>query len=170
MPASARPHRLFDFADPAAAAGWPAIDDRVMGGDSRSRMRHDPAGHAVFEGVVSLAHGGGFASVRTPCTVPAAVVATDCVVECRGDGRRFKLALFDGDGFDLPSHQAEFAAPVGDWQTLRLPLARFVARWRGRDLPGAPALQPAQIRQAGLLTAGRTPGPFALEIRRIALA
>ena len=38
---------LFDFSDPAAVTQWHAIDDRVMGGVSSSRLRHDPAGHAV---------------------------------------------------------------------------------------------------------------------------
>lgn len=41
---------------------WAAIDDRVMGGISRGRLRHDAAGHAVFEGNVSLERNGGFAS------------------------------------------------------------------------------------------------------------
>lgn len=50
---------LFDFTDPSAASAWQAIDDRVMGGISRSTLRHDPAGHAVFEGTVSLARNGG---------------------------------------------------------------------------------------------------------------
>ncbi|HYN61623.1 MAG TPA: CIA30 family protein [Rubrivivax sp.] len=45
---------LFDFSDPVSVNDWAAIDDRVMGGVSRSRLRHDPAGHAVFEGLVSL--------------------------------------------------------------------------------------------------------------------
>ena len=56
---------LFDFSDPRAAEAWRAIDDRVMGGVSRSRLRHDRAGHAVFEGDVSLERNGGFASVRS---------------------------------------------------------------------------------------------------------
>jgi hypothetical protein len=45
---------LIDFRDPAAVNDRAAIDDRVIGGISRSRKRHDPAGHAVFEGEVSL--------------------------------------------------------------------------------------------------------------------
>ena len=46
---------LFDFTDPSAANAWHAIDDRVMGGISRSTLRYDPAGHAVFEGTVVAA-------------------------------------------------------------------------------------------------------------------
>ena len=56
---------LFDFTDPSVASAWQAIDDRVMGGISRSTLRHDAAGHAVFEGSVSLERNGGFASVRS---------------------------------------------------------------------------------------------------------
>ena len=56
---------LFDFGDPAAVTEWNAIDDRVMGGVSGSRLRHDPTGHAVFEGSVSLERNGGFASIRS---------------------------------------------------------------------------------------------------------
>ncbi|MEO5697497.1 MAG: CIA30 family protein, partial [Burkholderiaceae bacterium] len=41
---------LFDFSDSASVDAWAAIDDRVMGGISRSRLWYDPAGHAIFEG------------------------------------------------------------------------------------------------------------------------
>lgn len=57
-------HSLFHFDTPANAAAWRAIDDRVMGGLSRSCPRHDTRGHAAFEGDLALAQGGGFASVR----------------------------------------------------------------------------------------------------------
>ena len=56
---------LFDFSGPAAVAVWGAIDERVMGGVSSSRLRHDPAGPAIFEGKVSLERNGGFASIRS---------------------------------------------------------------------------------------------------------
>ncbi len=56
---------LFDFVDASAVHAWIAIDDRVMGGVSHSRSRHDPLGHAVFEGEVSPARNGDFASVRS---------------------------------------------------------------------------------------------------------
>jgi hypothetical protein len=67
-------------------------------------------------------------------------------------------------------HQASFTTMGHDWQTIRPPLSAFRASFRGRDMPGAPALDPASIRQVGLLIAGRQAGPFALDIRRIGLA
>lgn len=160
---------LFDFSDPRAADAWRAIDDRVMGGVSRSRLRHDPTGHAVFEGEVSLAQNGGFASVRSGPAERGQAGATTCLIEVRGDPRQFKLSLLTDDGFDGINYQASFTTMGHDWQTISLPLTTFRATFRGRDVPGAPALDPARIRQVGLLIAGRQAGPFALDIRRIGL-
>jgi hypothetical protein len=161
---------LFDFSDPRAADAWRAIDDRVMGGVSRSRLRHDRAGHAVFEGEVSLAQNGGFASVRSSPGERGQAGATACLIEARGDLKQFKLSLLTDDGFDSVNYQASFTTMGHDWQTISLPLPAFRASFRGRDVPGAPALDPARIRQVGLLIAGRQAGPFALDIRRIGLA
>jgi NADH dehydrogenase [ubiquinone] 1 alpha subcomplex assembly factor 1 len=161
---------LFDFTDPNAASAWHAIDDRVMGGISRSTLRHDPAGHAVFEGTVSLERNGGFASVRSSPGERGQIGATACLIELRGDNKQFKLSLLTDDGFDSLNYQASFAPKGTDWQTLHLPLADFRASLRGREVPDAPPLDPARIRQVGLMIAARQAGPFALDIRRIGLA
>lgn len=161
---------LFDFSDPRAADAWRAIDDRVMGGVSRSLLRHDPAGHAVFEGDVSLAQNGGFASVRSSPGERGQAGATACLIEARGEAKQFKLSLLIDDGIDSANYQASFTTMGHDWQTNSLPLSAFRASFRGRDVPGAPALDPARIRQVGLMIAGRQSGPFALDIRRIGLA
>lgn len=163
---------LFDFADGAAVLAWRAIDDRVMGGVSRSRLRHDAAGHAVFEGEVSLDRNGGFASVRCSPGDHGCAGAAACRLEVRnprGDGKQFKLSLLTDDGFDSLNYQAGFA-PVGtEWQALNLPVTAFRASFRGRDVPGAPALDTARVRQVGLLIGGRQAGPFVLDVRRIGL-
>jgi len=164
------PSTLFDFSAATEVSAWAAIDDRVMGGVSRSRLRHEPAGHAVFEGLVSLERNGGFASVRSSPGARGKPGAAACVIEVRGAARHFKLSLLTDDGFDSLNYQAGFAPEGGDWQTIRLPLAAFRASFRGRDVPGAPALDPARIRQVGLMIAARQAGPFALDIRRISLA
>jgi len=163
------PKLLFDFADPRAVEAWHAIDDRVMGGLSQSRLRHDPKGHAVFEGGVSLERNGGFASVRSSPGERGQADAAACLIELRGETRQFKLSLLTDDGFDSLNYQASFAPTENDWRTLRLPLAAFRASFRGREVPGAPNLDPARIRQVGLMIAARQAGPFVLDIRRISL-
>lgn len=135
---------LFDFADPNAAAAWHAIDDRVMGGTSRSKLHRDPAGHAVFTGEVSLARNGGFASVRSSPGDRGLHGAATCTIDVRGELKQFKLSLLTDDGFDSINYQASFAPAGADWQTLHLPLADFRASFRGREVPDAPPLDPAR--------------------------
>lgn len=85
---------LFDFRDSDAVADWDAIDDRVMGCVSGSRLRHDPAGHAVFEGTVSLERNGGFASIRSTLADRGMPGALTCFIEARCTGKRFKLSFY----------------------------------------------------------------------------
>ena len=158
---------LFRFESPSSVARWAAIDDAVMGGISRSRLRHDPAGHAVFEGVVSLERNGGFASVRSPPDDLGAQGAIAYALEVRGDGRRYKLNLRTDDAFDGVNYQSAFEPPAGAWTLLRLPVSAFRPSFRGRTVPGAPPLDPARVRRIGLMIADRQAGPFALAVRSI---
>ncbi|GAP37933.1 CIA30 family protein [Piscinibacter sakaiensis] len=161
---------LFDFADPAAVTAWSPIDDRVMGGISRSHLRHDPRGHAVFEGSVSLDRNGGFASVRSAAGARGKTGAVDCLLEVCGDAKRFKLNLLTEDAFDGLNYQAGFAPEPGDWKIIRIALAAFRPTFRGREVQGAPSLDPARVCRVGLMIADRQAGPFELAIRRISLA
>lgn len=161
---------IFDFTDPHAAETWQAIDDRVMGGLSRSTLRQDPAGHAAFEGTVSLERNGGFASVRSAPGAHGLAGAEACIIEVCGDGKRFKLSLITDEAFDSINYQCAFMPAGGGWHVLRLPLQDFRASFRGREVAGAPLLDPARIRQAGLLIGAKQAGPFELNIRRISLA
>jgi hypothetical protein len=158
---------LFRFDSAAAVADWSPIDDGVMGGVSRSCFRHDPAGHAVFDGVVSLERNGGFASVRSRPMDLGAAGAAAYVLDACGDGKRYKLNLRADDAFDGVNFQAAFVAPAGTWTRLRLPIAAFRATFRGRSVPGAPPLDPGRVRQVGLVIADRQAGAFALAVRSI---
>jgi NADH dehydrogenase [ubiquinone] 1 alpha subcomplex assembly factor 1 len=160
---------LFDFSDPRSVALWNPIDDGVMGGVSRSRFRHDPAGHAVFAGHVSFENNGGFASVRCqPCDLGRKEVVA-YLLEVRGDGKRYKLNLRTDNGFDGVNYQARLEAPAAIWTTCRLASADFLPSWRGRPVPDAAPLDTARLRQIGLMIADRQEGPFALAVRSIAV-
>ena len=161
------PVDLFRFDTAASVAHWSAIDDRVMGGVSTSRMRHDPAGHAWFEGLVSLQRGGGFASVRCAVPQPGVGGASGYLLEVYGDGKRYKLSLRTDDALDGVSYQARFEPARGQWSTLFLPLPAFVPGYRGCSGGDAPVLDPCRVRQFGLLIADRQEGAFALALRAI---
>lgn len=160
---------LIDFSDPAEIAHWTPVDDVVMGGKSRSRLAFDPTGHALFSGCVSFENNGGFASVRcAPDTLGRDRVLAYLLEVC-GDGKAYKLNLRTDDGFDGVNYQCRFHPPAERWTVCRLACVDFLPTWRGRVTADAPALDPARVRQAGLLIADRQAGPFALAIRAIGI-
>lgn len=158
---------LIDFSDPRESTRWSPIDDSVMGGRSNSQLRFEPAGHAVFSGEVSFDNGGGFASIRRqPADLGAAGVVA-WVLDVRGDGKRYKLSVRSDDSFDGINYQCSFCPPAGRWSSCRLACSEFLPTWRGRIVPDQPPLDPASLRQLGLMIADRQGGPFALAIRSI---
>lgn len=97
--------------------------------------------------------------------------ATSCLIEVRGVRRhdkQLKPSLLTDYGFDSLSYQASFTVSETIGRP-RLPRTAFCANFRGREVPGAPALDPARIRQVGLIFAARQAGTFALDIWRIGL-
>ena len=159
---------LADFRGPdaaAAVAAWAAVDDRVMGGVSASGFA-GADGHATFAGTVSAENGGGFASVRAALDARPPADASHVWIEARGAPATYYLNLRTDGAFDGISYRADFR-PTRAWSRLELPLADFRPTFRGRDVPGAPALAPEAIRQLGLMIADGQLGPFALDVRAI---
>ncbi len=160
--ANAGPLPLLDFSTPQFATQFGVINDGVMGGVSKSRLR-PAAGAMVFEGEVSLDNNGGFASFRGPVKFPALATALQLTV--RGDGRRYKLTLKLDDSTRTSQYQAAFVA-AREWQTLRFEPADFAASFRGRPV-SAPPLRFADVRYVGLLISDQQSGEFKVELKDI---
>jgi hypothetical protein len=160
---------LFDFSRPADASPFQPIDDVVMGGRSSSRLAPDPAGFAVFEGLVSLEDGGGFASVRSAPRPTDLSAYSGVALRVRGDGRRYKLNVRTDAAFDGVTWQAPFHPAPGVWTEVALPFAAFEPRFRGRPV-AAGALDPARVHTFGLLVSDGQAGPFRLELAWIRAA
>lgn len=167
-PARAETIILFAADAPAGDLAFNAIDDRVMGGVSRSRMGVSGTGTLVFEGHVSLESGGGFASVRSSPLTAKLGGTSALMLVARGDGKRYKLSLRTDENPDGVQYQASFVAPATQWREIVLPFGEFVPVFRGRPVPAAPPLDPAAITTIGVVIADRQAGGFRLEIRRIA--
>jgi len=135
------------------------INDDVMGGQSRSKVIRTATG-LLFDGDVSLANGGGFASFRAPLRLPTEVTAVQ--ITLRGDGRRYRFVLRTDESSGAAQYQAPFVAPRG-WATLRFVPGDFVARYRGRPAV-APPLCLADARAFGLLISEKQSGPFWVEL------
>ncbi len=150
----------------AGAEPWRSIDDVVMGGVSRSTMAIED-GIAVFRGVVSLENNGGFASVRSEPANHDLSAFDGLVLRVRGDGKRYGVRLRTTTSFDGPSYQAMVEPVAGIWQEITIPFRDFEPVYRGRQVPGHPALDPSQVKTIGLLIAGGQAGPFRLELEWI---
>jgi hypothetical protein len=135
------------------------INDDVMGGQSRSQVLRTNTG-LLFEGDVSLANGGGFASFRAPLRLPPDVAALQ--VDFRGDDRRYRFVLRTDEGSGSAQYQAPFVAPRAR-TTLRFVPGDFIARIRGRPVV-APPLRLADVRAFGLLISEGQSGPFRIEV------
>ena len=139
-----------------------------MGGVSTSRLTFDLAGHAVFEGAVSLQNGGGFASVRMSSLQLGSLGTRAYLLTVWGDGRTYKLNLRPDAGFDGVNYQVEFNPTEGQWSLIILPIHQFLPTFRGRLVPGAPALRPELVTQVGLMISDKQAGPFRLLVKSIA--
>ena len=157
---------LYDFTRPDACL-WFSIDDVVMGGVSHSAMRMEN-GCAVFMGVVSLDHGGGFASVRSQPALWDLRDYTGIELTFRGDGRRYKLRLKTDPGFDGVNWETAFVTDAGARQTLRFPFRDLAPVYRGKPVSGVPPFDPGRIATFGLLISDRQSGPFRLEVETVA--
>jgi NADH dehydrogenase [ubiquinone] 1 alpha subcomplex assembly factor 1 len=157
---------LFDFTRPDACP-WYAIDDVVMGGGSHSGMRME-SGRAVFAGVVSLDHGGGFASVRSHAALWDLRDYTGIELTLQGDGCRYKLRLKTDPGFDGVNWETAFVTSANEHQTLRFPFRDLTPVYRGKPVSVAPPFDAGRIATFGLLISDRQSGPFRLEVETVA--
>lgn len=162
-----RDRAIMDFTGGGERGRWRVVNDGVMGGLSRSEFLDDGDGPGVFRGTVSLDNNGGFASVRT-APADLGLGGFDGIrLQVRGDGKRYSFRLRTDDRFDGVAWSAPFETRAGEWVTVTLPFDEFRPTWRGRTVPGTPPLDPARIRQLGLLIADRQAGPFRIDIGRI---
>lgn len=170
MNARAHPLRiLLDFESIDEVALFSPVDDAVMGGVSASRMVPGGAGVAVFEGTVSLEHGGGFASVRSRQGDWDTAGGTAFVLRVRGDGKCYRFNV------RTPGHPAAFRyeaplePPAGGWTEVEIPLASLSGKVFGRPVPGCAPLDPDRIHSLGFMISDQQAGPFRLEIDWIGL-
>ena len=137
------------------------VNDGVMGGVSQSSLQPDPEG-MFFEGVVSLANNGGFASIRFPASFPQQTNSLELVV--RGESKRYKFILRTEKAFQVV-YESDFLASV-TWQPHRFNAEEFKSSFRGR-LVQAPPLSFSDVSEVGILIADQQEGNFRLQIKTL---
>ncbi|PRW55975.1 nadh:ubiquinone oxidoreductase complex i intermediate-associated 30 [Chlorella sorokiniana] len=155
---------------------WQRLDDVIMGGQSSSGLAaaEDGSG-AVWTGDL-IVEGGGFCGARTLAAEYDLSAFDGISLRIKGDGQTFKLNIKTDAQFEVPedTYQATFETEPEGWTNVFIPWHEFVLVKRARSVPGAPALDPARIRQFGLVLSrfefngfanpAYRPGPFELRI------
>ncbi|MEX0738955.1 MAG: CIA30 family protein [Pseudohongiella sp.] len=153
---------LMDFSDPACAAKWHAINDGVMGGQSRGGP-HVIDGQLHFTGCISLANNGGFASIRARQQHHDLSSADSVLLRVKGDGRSYQFRLYTSAhvGSSRIAYATTFKSIDNAWLELRLGFSQLKPTIRGRTLSG-PAFNPAGVEEIGFLLADKSEGDFHL--------
>lgn len=160
--AEREPLVVFDSDAPA----WHGNDDPVVNDMSRGEMSIQD-GIGVFQGNVSLAHHGGFASVHLGSGELDLSSYSGLALRVQGDGKRYSLRLRTTHAGDDANYQFELAPEAGTWHNLQLPFSAFLPVHSGRADVSPPRLDPATIVTIGLAISGRQEGPFRLELASI---
>ena len=165
-----RTARLLGFDAAAGDPAWTPFDDDVMGGSSRSRFTFSDVRSGLFEGRLSLADGGGFATIRTPELELDLVGWEGLRLRVRGDGRRYGFGLRESNRRGDPGvWRHELATVKDEWIERELRFADFELSVMGRRRPEAGRVGPARIRAFSLVIADRDEAPFRLELAAIDL-
>lgn len=156
-----------DFTDVQEAQRWCVVNDGVMGGISRGGIESSKNGTAIFSGWLSLENNGGFASIRRRIDRQSLKGCSCLILKVKGDGRIYQFRVRTDGQFDGIAYRALFATNNQAWQSITLFFDHFSASYRGRGVPGAPALCAEDIQQISFLIAEKQPGLFRLEIAEI---
>lgn len=155
---------LLDFSDEAHVAPFTPVDDVVMGGQSQSQLHARPD-FASFQGTVSLAQGGGFASVQ--CALEADWSAyAGLQVRVRGDGQRYAVNLYNAPRPRRVAYRYLFEAPP-DWTSIAIPFGALQPWFRGRAMPEADPFDPSAVEGLSVLIGDKQAGAFRLDLAAI---
>ncbi len=123
---------IYHFKDKTNLRGWAIVNDDVMGGVSKSNLKINKDGIGVFEGRISTAYNGGFASVRYNCERIFINNNKNLILNIKGDKKEYKVRVKanrdDYYSFTLPFKTS------GEWEEIIIPLKDMYASFRGRRL------------------------------------
>ncbi len=158
---------LFEFKNKDEISMFHPIDDRVMGGVSRSALVASEDQTATFTGVVSLENNGGFASIRAELRQSDFSNGRRVVLRVRGDGKRYKLRLANSKSFDTVVYESSFLSSIRSWEEIELLFSSFKPMWRGKAVDDAPEFDSAEVFSLGIMIAEKQAGEFNLGLEWI---
>lgn len=157
---------IYDFSVANSVESWQIVNDGVMGGLSKSTISLSEDGHGNFQGHVSLANNGGFASVRLLTDIEVKPKNKHIVLKLKGDNKTYQFRL-KGSSNQRQSYVHDFKTN-GEWQTIRLNLDEFYPQFRGQKLDLS-NFDFSKIEEVSFLIANKKEQDFELLIDSIEL-
>ncbi|NND08814.1 MAG: CIA30 family protein [Saprospiraceae bacterium] len=157
-------HFIYSFTIDSDINSWRIINDGVMGGLSQSSINVNADGNGVFQGSVSLANNGGFASVRYRDGLQKIGEATSVKIRLKGDGKKYQFRIKETLG---QAHSYVYIFDTsGAWQEIKIPLLDMYPAFRGRKL-NYPPFDSEHIEEMAFLISNKKEEKFRLEIAEI---
>lgn len=113
-----------DFGTQADGQDWMVINDEVMGGLSEGKAQLEK-NSIVFEGNVSLANNGGFASLRCPYQALDLTGYKTIEIRLKNKGVAFAFTLTTDRRYYIPYFKQAIETTSENWEIIRLELADF---------------------------------------------
>jgi len=158
--------RLTDFDEPEDAERWVIVNDGVMGGRSAGFVEFADSAMR-FSGELVTA-GGGFTSVRFRTIGDELVGTVRLVLRLRSDNRRYSVTFNDAPGTrQRIAHGADITSDgTSDddgWSIVEVRFDDLRPTVFGRPVD-APAFDPEQVSEVGIIISDGIDGSFELEV------
>lgn len=156
---------IFEFQNANEIDAWQIVNDGVMGGMSQSKVAWNKKENTLeFSGNVSMENNGGFASVRA---IPQDFTPGEfkkIKFRVKGDGKTYKFRMRNSKNFDGIAYSLDFETEKGKWKEIELAVDDFQPTFRGRIYSDYGKFDSKDLKQIGILIAGKQEGKFHLEI------
>lgn len=156
---------IFKFDKSSNITNWRILNDVVMGGVSSATFELSKEGKGVFEGRVSTANNGGFASVRYSSKVNLGS-SKSVLLRLKGDGKNYQFRIKKRQS-DFESYITTFPT-TGDWETIEIKLQDLYPSFRGRKLK-KPNFNETKFEELSFLIANKKNESFKLTLESIQL-
>ena len=157
---------IYDFSKVENLDGWYVVDDGVMGGRSKGKLKFENEDTGVFSGEISLENYGGFSSIRYYAGKLNVKKNKYITVILSGDDKYYQLRIRSSRN-DRHVYTKKFFAKDG-WQEIRIPLDSMEPYFRGQRLRMS-NFDKKYISEIGFLIGNKVRENFELKIRSIML-
>ncbi len=141
---------------------WQIVNDGVMGGISTSNFRVFDNATSSFQGNLSLANNGGFASMRAYYNSSLEGISK-IKISVKGDGKRYIFRVRTDEVY-WAAYGISFETIKDEWIDYEFQLKDFIPTSRGYQLKNMPNLNELDIREIGFMISDKQEGTFQLSI------